>query len=344
RRQRGRRRPRAEPARALSRADGGPVTASAASDGVPTGRRRAAPEGGGTPSRGGVSRVIRAVALVLLLAACDGLGRPVVGTRPVPDGGDDRTCEVTPACVPVRSADPSSFMVPLERRTPPVRRDCDADGVDDERDNCIGVPNEEQDPRVCAAAAADCSRLLAGATNLAGADLRGCRIDALSAPAGLTLRGANLRCASLAFTMPEAAQMEALDVSQANLTGATLSFESEAAIVVDLGRSELRDTFVRASGGVRLRARESVLASSTLVLEPGGRSHDPAPALELTASDVDSVAIYEAPAAWPGRVRIERSAMRATTLDVAVLDLVGGTVLTSNVGASELFALDVELT
>lgn len=284
--------------------------------------------------------------LLVALSACDGLGRPIVGTKPILDGGDDERCEVTPACAPVRAADPSSFIVSAEERTPPVRADCDADGVADAVDNCPGVPNADQDASACADANASCGRLHEGVANLAGADLRGCRLDEpLAAPAGLTLQGADLSCASLSIVAPDTAQAHTLDVSGANLGGATLAFDSAfAAVIVDLGRSELRGSFVRASGAVRLRARESVLANATLVLEPGGAAHDPSPALELTASDVDGSTIYEAPAPWPGRVRVERSSVRATTFDVSVLDLVASAVVGSNLGATDLFALDVELT
>ena len=290
--------------------------------------------------------ILRALWLVLALTACDGLGRPIVGTQPIPDGGSDEACEVTPACVPVRTVDPGLFMIPAERLVPPVREDCDADGVTDAMDTCVGVPNERQGTQECAAARASCDALRSGSPDLAGADLRGCRIDEpLEVRPGLSLRGADLSCASLTIVEPAGAAPHVLDLTQANLTGASLAIESEVApVIVDVGRSQLRDTFLRATGGVRLQARESVLANATLALEPGGSAFSSAPLLEITASDLDNCALHEAPSAWPGRVRIERSSMRATTIDVAVLELVGASVISSNLGASELFALDAELT
>lgn len=289
--------------------------------------------------------ILRALWLVLALSACEGLGRPIVGTEPLPDGGDGRRCEVTPACVPVRTVDPALFTIPAERLMPPVLGDCDGDLVDDAMDSCVGVPNETQGTQDCAAAQEGCDRLRAGALDLEGADLRGCRVEApIEIEPGFSLRGADLTCASLTFVEPAARERYTIDASSTTLSGASLAFHAPlAAVIVDLERSELSSTLVRASGGARLRAHEATLRNTALALEPGDGARDPSPALEITASDLEACAIHEAPSAWPGRVRIERSSVRSTTFDVAALELVGGRVSASHIGASELLALNLDL-
>lgn len=280
------------------------------------------------------------ILLVLMLTACDGgLGRPVVGIRPSPDAGENQPCDLAPDCVPVRTVEPSAFSVPAERRVPPTHIDCDDDGFDDASDNCPGVPNEEQDPLACAAAQTACDDLKNGATNLEGADLRGCRWEGEVLP-GFTLRGANLRCANLTLK-PTEELTEGLDLSSTDLTNASLSITSESALVVDLSHSQVSGAFVETSGGVRLRIEEAELAHATIVLAPGGTSHDPAPALELRASKLESCVIHETPGPWPGQVRVERSTVDRTAFDVVALDVVVGAFLGSTLGAEELFLLDV---
>lgn len=286
--------------------------------------------------------------LALVLLGCDGIGRPIVGNKPIVDGGEDEQCDVTPACRSLRTVEPAAFVVEPERLRPPVHADCDADGVPDAADNCPGVPNEAQAARACGASHRNCERLRNGETNLEGADLRGCRIDEpIVAPPALSFRGADLSCASITLTAtaPVDGSAHTLDVSGGKLEGTSLQVESGlAAVTVDLGRSELRNAFIRGSGGARLSVRESVLEAVTLALEPGGGVESSAPALEITECNVERSVVHEASGAWPGRVRVERSTVRDTTFDVAVLDLVGGLVQESSLGASELVALDVELT
>ena len=287
----------------------------------------------------------RALCLLLALSACEGLGRPIVGTRPLPVPEDTRRCEVTPECVPVRTVDPALFAIPPERLLPPSDGDCDGDSIPDAMDGCLGVPNEPGDVQECDEAQASCERLRDGAIDFEGADLRGCRIEApIQLAPGFSLRGADLTCASLTFVEPSAQERYTIDVSAAALSGASLAFEAPlTALIVDLERSELSGTLVRTAGGVRLRAREATLASTTLALAPSEGAPDPSPALAIIASDLEDCAIYEAPSAWPARVRIERSTVRSTTFDVAALELVGGRMSASHVSASELLALNLDL-
>lgn len=285
-----------------------------------------------------------ALAACLALLGCDGLGRPIVGDRPISDGGEDDSCDLTPVCRPLRAADPSALSVPLERLVPPRFADCDEDGVDDAMDNCPGVANEDQRD-VCAAARSACDRLRAGESGVAYTDLRGCRIEEpLAVGAGFSLAGAQLDCASLTLIGPESAQAASLELGQASLRRASLTLESSTPWIADASRGQLRGTFLRLRGGARLRAREAVLADASLVVEPGdARGADPAPAVELTASDVEATTVVEAPSAWAGRVRVERSAVRTTTISAPVVDLVTVSATSASLLASELVGLDVEL-
>lgn len=286
---------------------------------------------------------MRALAIVIAcvaLAGCDGLGRPIVGTRPVRDGGTDESCEVTPMCRPIRTVDPSAFVVPPHRLAAAVYADCDQDGIADAVDNCPGVANEDQRD-VCEVARAECERLRSGETGRAYADLRGCRLEGPTPVGqGFSLRGAQLQCAALSLV---AVHDATLDLSQADLTRASLELESATAWVADATRARLRGTFVRLRGGARLRAPDAIVADASLVVEPSGAGGaDASPAVELTASDIEATVIFEARSAWPGRVRVERSNVRATTFDVAVLDVVTSMVTTSHVAADELVALDAD--
>ncbi len=288
---------------------------------------------------------MRALVLAaILLAGCDGLGRGIVGPRPLVDAGADDQCDVTPACRPLRTVDPAALVIPDERLAPPRYADCDADGVEDEMDVCPGVPNEEQLDE-CAAARFACERLRAGDTNASYEDLRGCRIEEpIEVAPGFSLARADLSCSSFSFVASSAQGM--LDLTQARLTNASLTLSSDDAWIVDATRAQLTGTFVRLAGGARLRGRDAVLTDARVVVEPGpAAGTDPSPAVELTAANVEASTFFEAPSAWPGRVRVERSTVRDTTFAVRVLDLVGPMpVQGSTLGAAELLGLDLELT
>ncbi|MCZ7687320.1 MAG: thrombospondin type 3 repeat-containing protein [Sandaracinaceae bacterium] len=210
-----------------------------------------------------------ALTACLALVGCDGLGRPIVGTRPISDGGGDDSCDLTPMCRPLRAADPSALSVPLERLSPERFADCDDDGVGDAMDNCPGVPNEDQRD-VCATARSACDRLRAGDTGSAYTDLRGCRIEEpLAVGVGFSLAEAQLDCASLTIVGPESAQPALLELGQASLRRASLTLESGTPWIADASRAQLRGSFLRLRGGARLRAHEAVLSDARVVIEPG---------------------------------------------------------------------------
>ena len=142
------------------------------------------------------------------------------------DAGVDAGIDAGPAVPPCTWEDldcfSSSGPVPFDWITdasvsagglPAFDADCDLDGVDDSRDNCLGVPNSDQADAdldgvgdACAAAVAACAALQAtpgSAEELVGVDLRGCDLGATTATAPWVARAAvrnsDLSCARLNF-------------------------------------------------------------------------------------------------------------------------------------------------
>jgi uncharacterized protein YjbI with pentapeptide repeats len=284
-------------------------------------------------------------ALASLIAGCEGLGRGIVGQRPVSDAGDDERCTVSPACVALRSVPSSDFDVDPTRLEPELGGDCDGDAVPDDRDPCVGVPSLEAGHE-CGAALDACARLAAGARDLRNADLRGCRIDApIATPDELDLTGADLSCARLTLIAPSAGRSGVLPAQGVTWTNAVLTLEApEGPWIAELDRTTLRRTLVRLRGSARLSATESIFEDARITVETAGRTVAPtAPAVELRTSNVAGSVLYEHPSAWPGRMRIERSTVQSTRFATQVLELVNTNVASSSLGGAELLALGGEL-
>ena len=284
-----------------------------------------------------------ALALVVSAVGCDGgLGRAVVGTRPVDDGGRSSMCAVTPACVPPETPSPAAFAIPPERLEPPRFDDCDADGTPDVEDPCPGVAASEGG---CDAARHACDRLQAGEGDLAGADLRGCRpADPVEVSAQLSLAGVDLSCASVRLRSSRALASTSLDLIGARVRRSALSFESPGAWVIELDGIEVRESFLRASGGARLHVEDGTLSDARVVLAPSGSGPgDASPALSLVGGTVDGTSVAEQSGPWPGGVRIDGATLSASTLSVMNLELSSATVMDSALDASSLIAVDADV-
>ncbi|MEZ4335994.1 MAG: hypothetical protein R3B82_05145 [Sandaracinaceae bacterium] len=280
---------------------------------------------------------------LLVLVACDGVGRPIVGPIDHPDGGGSRRCEASPGCRPVPTLPEDHFAVP-RTPIPPTALDCDGDLVDDAIDNCLGVPNPTQGPTDCEGARASCDRLAAGDLALAGADLRGCVPNRPVVLTGeLSLRGADLRCSVIAFEAPSEASV---DLREAVVTSTQLSLTAEAPATLDAGRTTFTRSTVSVGGAARLLADSAIFEECALFVAPGSGATDGpgASAIDVTASNFAQTTIYEAPSRRPGRVRIERSQLTATRIDARVLGLYGASATASRLAADELDVQDTELT
>ncbi|MCB9594350.1 MAG: hypothetical protein H6719_16585 [Sandaracinaceae bacterium] len=284
-----------------------------------------------------------AIALVALAAlGCDGFGRPIVGPVGDGDGGAPRQCESSPGCRPVPQLADDHFDVPHDPPEP-TALDCDGDLVDDAIDNCLGVPNPTQGPTDCANASADCARLAAGETSLVGADLRGCRPGPIALPGDLSLHGADLSCADLAFTAPDGAYV---DLREASVTSSRVSLSADRPATLEVSRTTLRSSAVSVGGAARLLAQGAIFEQTSLFVLAGSGDvrGDAEPALDVDASNLAQVTIWEAPARRAGRVRIERSSLTATRIDARVLSLYGVDVAASRLAADELDAQEIEAT
>jgi uncharacterized protein YjbI with pentapeptide repeats len=208
--------------------------------------------------------------------------------------------------------------------------------VDDRVDECPGVPAAASRGGDCAAARDACRRLREGATDLSGADLRGCRPEApVAVQTALLLQGADLSCASLTLVGGGAAS--AVDLSETTVEGARLEVRAAGPLVLDVSRTTLRDASLRVGGGVRLFGDETILERVGVEVDPGGGVEAPGgPAVELRRSNLRDVVLGEEAAGRPGRVRIDASDVRRSRLRLPVLDLVGVRLRGSRVDAAEL--------
>lgn len=285
-------------------------------------------------------RALAVLALLALIGGCDGIGRPIVGIVPGSDGGGPRTCEVGPSCRPLRTLDEGRFDVP---RVPPElpALDCDGDLVDDFVDNCPGVPNPTQAQRACDAARAACERLVRGDTDLADADLRGCRPEVpIELTGGLNLRGASLRCSEITFSGTPGSSV---DLTEADVDTSIIRI-AEASI--DVSRSTLRRSSIVTSGATRIVAHGSIFDDVGFFVSPTGEvvPGPPAPLLDATRSNFARVTFYEPPSIRPGRIRIDRSSLSSSVFSVQLLGLYGTSVVASHLAAVELDAQEVEFT
>lgn len=267
---------------------------------------------------------MRSLAL-LLLVACDGVGAPIVGPLPVPEG----SCEVGPRCRPIRAVDPERFEVHVD-----APRACDPGEIPDEPDRCVA---DDVAPDGCRDRPA-CELLIAGQRDLRGADLRGC-VASIADAGDLDLSGADLSCASIAITFGELPRT--IELGGALLRGASLELGSAGPLEVRADRAVLDGASLRMHGGARFSARGAALEGSVVAVAPGGG--ELAPSIEIVASHVVASAIVEERTGWPGRVRIERSTIFGATVRAQILELAGGAHEEVFIDAAEAHVLDVSL-
>lgn len=295
---------------------------------------------------------LTALVATLCLVACDGIGAPIVSMVPIVDGGDSRTCEVSPTCRPLRSVEEGRFDVPAIPPDLPTF-DCDGDTVDDAIDNCPGVSNTDQDPTACRAAASSCEALRAGTyvntideldPTPTGPDLRGCRIaEPIEIVGELSLRGARMECTELSFVSRAPAR---LDLTLIPSLGHTRIFArgDGAPLEIDVSRTTLRQSSLVAEGSAHILAHGTIFGDSGIWIGAGGVGDGtPTVALDARASDFSQTTIAEASGPRAGRVRLDRSGVTNSTFSVSALEILGSDVNTSALAAFDLNLSEVTL-
>jgi hypothetical protein len=273
---------------------------------------------------------------ILVCSACDGVGAPIVGEIPIPEG----TCGVTPLCHPIRTVEAERFEVPAERRQ--TRADCDGDDVPDILDLCPAHPDDlTAGGEQCVSQRAACDRFNGGVTSLAGADLRGC-FATLVDPNDLDLRRADLSCAVITIHYTEL-RPRAIDLSHAMLAGASLEIVSQGPLAIVADQTTFDGAIVAMRGGARISAHGAIVRDSVLITAPGGSPDAVAPSIELVLADLRASAIVEEPGGWPGRVRIELGTFASGTIHAQVLEIADATFTDTFVGARELHVLHASL-
>lgn len=292
----------------------------------------------------------RALVLSLLvIAGCDGgLGRPIVGTVDTPDADSERTCEVQPACVPVRTVPEADFE--LAEQMPPYSPplDCDADLVEDPEDNCPGVPNPTQSPQECADAVSDCARLRAGDRALRSADLRGCLLDGpIELMGDLDLSGiegapTRLGCSALTFVAETPVTLY-LDDAVAN--DVWLRFDGP--ISVSVRRTTIDGSRVSLEGGASMTVDVGILRNTALWLDPRAQiplSDGPAPNIDVRVSSLELITVHEPPSTRAARMRVDRSTISASTINVPSLEVIDGPIVGARLAAADLSLIGTEVT
>lgn len=284
----------------------------------------------------------RACLVLLLLVGCDGIGRPIVGFVPVPDADVERTCEVQPACVDVRTVPEEDFELPevMPPFAPPL--DCDADQVNDPEDNCPGVPNPTQAPSECAAAANACARLRNGDLSLRDADLRGCLLDGpIALREDLDMTGVELGCSAITFVAEEPITLR-LDEA----IGSNVWLRFEGPIALSVRRTTLDGSRVSLEGGASMSLDDSILRNTAVWLDPEADiplTDGTAPNIDVRASSLELVTVREPSSARAARMRVDRSSITASTINVPSLDVISGPVVGSRLAATDLTLSEVEV-